>query len=176
MSDFLFGVEIECFKRDGKEIGYPYEFFRGYDSSICFQDKKTNRDGIELRNPKPFLLTDENLKKCVDLLKLLKSSNYEVNESCGLHIHISSPSSKKIISELIVDWGKVEITKLNAYQIKKKRFSYCQGERGKYCAIRKISSNHVEFRNWNGSLNVRHFYRCMNESFSLYKKMLMMSS
>lgn len=179
----LYGIEFEVgipcpresFYNDSERsyflsraVGVDTSFWEvGKDSSIFFpeRDGKTYR-GFELRNREPVTL-EVLAEQISDLLPRLRSIG-RVNNTCGLHIHVSCPNR-----ELIEDEADkmVDLLRLGTYEIKqifRNRREYCdQGRfsrKEKYCPVRIVDErcSHVEFRVFNGSLNSRYVARCLS--------------
>lgn len=82
----LFGVEIECFAEDMSSLGkatreIPREVGVGDDGSISADY------GVEFKTPPAQKKAGEDLIRKV--CKILNQNGFDVNKSCGLHIHLS---------------------------------------------------------------------------------------
>jgi hypothetical protein len=93
--EFTFGVEIETTIGSRKHIDIG-DYHRGVQVSYLPEGWKAERDGsIRIaRGMKaceivsPILKGEEGIKELITVIGILKEKGHQVNESCGIHVHI----------------------------------------------------------------------------------------
>ncbi len=174
--NLLFGVEVETFHLEDIRLdcGPLFQFHQGYDSSIKWPQKGSGQVGDEFRNYEPMVFNEENIEVWCKFLRKIKEGGFRVNGTCGLHFHMSSPEAAPFHG-FVIDWANVEIAQL-PYLVKQQRKEYCTKlNNSKYMRLRFIAGSRVEFRIFNGSLNIRHFVRSLKFCREFYERMVKMN-
>lgn len=106
LDQLSFGVEVEVYDVNGvqNDVGVYHSDQRGYENVYCnflpsFNGNKwkVEEDGsLDLDGGKefisPILKGSEGIENVVEVLKILKSKGFQVNDDCGLHIHVGLSS------------------------------------------------------------------------------------
>ena len=173
-----FGIEIECIGfapetliRELRAKGFAVRFGAakigvwgiGYDLSI---GERSN--SAEVRSPK-FEYDDRNIEQVIEVARELKRLGCRISHRCGIHVHVSSMEREISLLEMgFIDLPNWVVNQPNNHRCKNYCSTSMDSLTGKYDAIRFIDSNRLEFRFWNGSLNVRHLCRSIRESVNLF--------
>lgn len=159
------GFELECVSHESRDslrkhllsVGVKITKIRedfsawqvGNDASIGRASLFHTR--VELRSP-IFEFTEFVSEDVLNVLKILQPRCY-VNGTCGLHFHVSGiqfnvPAIKKKLCEF-KDLG-------NRYRMEHYARTNVPSFT-KHCIIREVGKNHIEFRHFNSTLNLRGF-------------------
>lgn len=90
-----FGVEIECQYTDENHVDVVQN---GCDEAIGFSsDGSINGEGVEIKTPPASGVAAEEMMK--NLCGLLNDNGFEVDSSCGLHVHIDAADMKEAVDK-----------------------------------------------------------------------------
>ena len=177
----LYGLEIECGEPQGHALNYVTPIIpvcnyweAGYDSSVQVPKEAQNDSlmyGREFRVRTPEGDLDRLCDEVVTLCKQLKSNGYRVNNTCGLHIHISGHENLQESEVLQLRTTLFALNPSLAKQIHARRRRFADDSNTKYRVVRTIElqKGHVEFRIFNGTLNGRYICQSLRLVDKVYK-------
>ena len=121
MSNRAFGVEIECYSPEGEDdyygeygdgVDYAEDFLKknGFNSwaHLVSEDESLYGGyGVEIKSP--ILQGSEGFAEFKDVMNLLSNNNFEVDDYCGLHVHLDAPEfvhNNRLILKAVKAWKR----------------------------------------------------------------------
>lgn len=117
------GVEIECLNHDVYEQSFCYDELKEYGFSQVSDGSLDSETGVEfVSNP---FNGDLLFEKIDEFCEELNKREYEVDKSCGLHIHISIPNRVKLLKRIFAFYQKYENFFFEMLPNSRKENTYC---------------------------------------------------
>lgn len=140
MSNRAFGVEIECYAPVGCDdeyegacngVDFSYELLvdHGYHSwanLVSADDSLYDGYGAEIKSP--ILVGEPGFTELRNVMGLLRSNDYYVDDSCGLHVHLNCPeweNNPKLIIKTVRSWMKNQELISNMVDPSRHNNDYC---------------------------------------------------
>ena len=189
LDQLSFGVEIECYDRNGIQegnVGYPSRevnpdylpSFGGFQWKVEEDGSLDFHEGCEFISP--VLYGSKGISNCVKVIKKLSSLGFEVNRDCGIHIHVglSSICGSKRVDDVVSFLCRLNKSMFN-YQgslfgscgeVRRDRNSYCQRLRNDEDLISIVrdseskSKGSKDLNDFNSIWSRSHKYRSLNIS------------
>jgi hypothetical protein len=141
----------------------------GWDSSL----RAKTYHKVEMRSPvftaDNHDISPEAIERIIQVLRFLKQENCGVNNTCGLHVHVSDDN------RLFDEEKANKFTEVNHDRLAKlpnpNRLKYCEIEKNyvtHYNWVSVKTANRLEFRLYNASMNVRHVLRAIRDSLGYF--------